>query len=97
MLILHRRYQLTFCRRTYLDNAPAGATQIGIPAETDTGSMPKSISEMYVYLAPRNLVGSRGVGPSGQHCAVWTWVKKEQELGCGTVLVDIMQPEDSPK
>ncbi|CAE7192730.1 unnamed protein product, partial [Symbiodinium sp. KB8] len=31
------RYQLTFCRRTYLDNAPAGATQIGIPAETDTG------------------------------------------------------------
>ncbi|CAE7241165.1 unnamed protein product, partial [Symbiodinium sp. CCMP2456] len=31
------QYQLTFCRRTYLDDAPAGATQIGIPAETDTG------------------------------------------------------------
>ncbi|CAE7490490.1 unnamed protein product, partial [Symbiodinium pilosum] len=30
-------YKLTFCRRTFLNDAPAGDTQITIPAETDTG------------------------------------------------------------
>ena len=87
IILVHRRYQLTFCRRTYLDDAPAGATQIGIPAETDTGSMPKGTKPQHLRAAlhPATLSAK---GESAQGGAT---------VCCLDAIVDVMQPEYSPQ